>query len=1175
MKKSSGLLFLSSLFVVLLTLNVFAQFDEPKPNAGDPTLPDWVRLLYADQPNVKVIDAAYADYYRQHSFEKNIYTQYYKRWKRANLPFIQADGSLRKPSAREFYEESQQRMQRAASARQQSLWTPVGPVVHLRGLYNVGDPQFPISWHANVYSIDRSLSDPNTLYAGTESGGVYKTTDQGQHWSFVSGGLAVNSIRAIAVNPADPDIAYFADGRGVFRTTDGGSSWSLTGQPVFQSQSIYVDDIYINPANPNMVFLGSSQGLFRSTDGGDNYVEVLTEKCVSVLSKPGDPSTVYALQYDPTSKIAYCYKSLDSGITFTIKPTGWFEVPPADAGLIESYGGKLAVTEANPDKVYALLVGQSQAAANLQLNGYIGLYVSNDGGESWSNPHGQIGAPYNVATHPNPMTFTGDNNTYNQIYYNTTIVASQLDEQQVLFGGLSLWRSTDGGASITPVGGYTGNVPFVHPDMQTLRIYRTGTTSEEVWLSCDGGVNYSTDFFASHDSRTHGIVASEYWGFDQGWNDDILVGGRYHNGNSARNDGYSPGAHLQIDGGEASTGYVNYSPERKAAYSDIGGKIVPDNEGDVVEGYFCSQFPNEGYWTNENSRILYDLRCWNTSYLGFENSFYRSDNGGGQFTVAYQFPGTASDEVLWIEQSWADPDVFYLQQVLNGESIFWRSNDGGQTWAQVNLPLTGYRYLYFTISEENTDEVWIAYGDGPDGQKVYHTQDGGASWTNMSSAILDGQSVASIAHQYGTDGAGGGVYVAMFWGQVYYRENGMPDWIPFNTGLPAAAQPLRIVPFYRDNKLRMATRGHGIWETNLYQVSRPVADFGAERLSFSCMDNIIQFTAHAVASSTATYAWSFPGGTPATSADLSPVISYAAPGSYDVTLIVQDNGTSDTLTRTNFIAAPILSTTVPATEGFEGVLLPGWEAAPNQGSSIDWSVTGQAGGYGQSTHALYIDNYTYDLSNFRDEFRTSPIDLRGLSTAELRFDVAYAEYSGQYSDSLAVLITNDCGQTRTLVFLKGGADLATAPPFTPSVFIPAASEWRTEVIDLSAYAGDSNVTVIFENRGHYGQAIYVDNINIHDPLSSGLSDAGNQTHFILQPNPATETVQVTLQASTGEPVVIRLFDMTGKLAREISPVGASRMLSHTLDLNGLHNGVYEVVVTTRSSNESKRLVISR
>jgi hypothetical protein len=260
-------------------------------------------------------------------------------------------------------------------------------------------------------------------------------------------------------------------------------------------------------------------------------VQILSNISRSVAIKPSNASVVYALQYNPFTKIAELHKSIDGGQTFTAKTNGWFTVPPADAGKLQSFGGDIAVTEAAPDRVYVLMVGQSQASASLQLKGTIGIFRSDDAGETWTHPHGLIGMPYDVATHPNLMDFDGESSDYDQIYYNTTLIASQLDPDRLLFGGLNTWRSDDGGVSYQPVGGYIGNLAYVHPDVQDFKVFRTGTSTEEVWCANDGGVNFSPDFYASHESRCYGIRAGQWWGFDQGWNEDIMVGGRYHNGN--------------------------------------------------------------------------------------------------------------------------------------------------------------------------------------------------------------------------------------------------------------------------------------------------------------------------------------------------------------------------------------------------------------------------------------------------------------------------------------------------------------------------------------------------------------------------------------------------------------------------------------------------------------------
>lgn len=92
--------------------------------------------------------------------------------------------------------------------------------------------------------------------------------------------------------------------------------------------------------------------------------------------------------------------------------------------------------------------------------------------------------------------------------------------------------------TFTAVGGYEGDFP-IHPDIQDIIFGANG----DLWVATDGGLSMSTDYFTSPSNfsvRTNGIVGSDFWGFDQGWNEDIIVAGRYHNGNTAIADFINP-----------------------------------------------------------------------------------------------------------------------------------------------------------------------------------------------------------------------------------------------------------------------------------------------------------------------------------------------------------------------------------------------------------------------------------------------------------------------------------------------------------------------------------------------------------------------------------------------------------------------------------------------------------
>ena len=114
------------------------------------------------------------------------------------------------------------------------------------------------------------------------------------------------------------------------------------------------------------------------------------------------------------------------------------------------------------------------------------------------------------------------------------------------------------------------------------------------------------------------------------------------------------------------------------------------------------------------------------------------------------------------------------------------------------------------------------------------------------------------------------------------------------------------------------------------------------------------------------------------------------------------------------------------------------------------------------------------------------------TNSKLTFDVAHACYGGQYTDTLAVLVSTDCGITFTQVYKKWASTLATAPN-SSNFFTPDSSQWRTDTIDLAAFSGTPHLLVAFRNIGLWGNNIYVDNINI---ISSNVA-----VNEIKTPNP--------------------------------------------------------------------------
>lgn len=1130
-------------------VSAYAQLSEPKYLPNDPSLPDWVKLMYAEKPNLHAAEDAYAAYYRTHEFVPTIYTAQFRRWAYAMRQHLDENGYYVAPSTN--YTPSQ------AKGGPAAIWSFAGPDVHLNAKYDAAANQRESTEQANTYTIDRSLTNPNVLFCGTESGGVYKTTNQGANWVMVSRDLPVTAVESIRIHPADENTVIFQAAGKLWKTTDGGSTWNV----IYQAANLSADDILFHPTQPNIIFVASNLGLLRSDDDGTTWTTIIPSQCRTVQFRPGTPNVVYTMAYNATTNVTDFMKSTDTGLTFTPKPTGWFQVPAANAGQIESYGGKLAVTAANPDRIYALVVGQNTAASTLILNGFIGVYRSDDAGETWTLPRGSVGAPYDATTNPNLMNFNGDDGDYNQIYYNTSLIASQLDADKIMVGGLSLWKSEDAAGTFTAAGGYaaSGGVgEGLHVDFQELDIYQTSPTTEEVWIASDGGVNYSTDFISTNVTKTRGIYAGAFWGFDQGWNEDVMVGGRYHNGDAGYYEGYNAGEFLALGGGEQPTGYVNYGANegRTTHFSDIGGRILPETSNGVVEGFGSGAEPNESYWNCNSSRTAFDWEYWNTAFMGKDNTLWKSTDGGSSFSTLYTFGTTTTNTVLWFEQNYTNGNVLYVQQVVGSVSKIWKTTDGGQNWTQLTLP-QNKRDLYFSLGT-NPDEIYIAYSYGTSGNNVYKSTNGGSSWTNLTTTLINGKEVRSIAAQYGTDG---GVYVAMQHGGVYYRNNSMSDWQPYLTNLPAYVEPLRLVPLYKDNKIRLATWNMSIWEADLYENSNLIVNFSTEKARIFCAGEEVRFAPHCVASDNATYEWTFNGGVPATSTDKYPVVTFANIGSYDVTLRVTDNGNTASVTKTNFVyAQSFVGNAIP--EDFEsGGFQPEWR---NSG----WQVTNTASAHGTGTYSAIFDNYNQDTNGRVDEL-VLPNQILPIYPA-ISFSYAYAIWSGAYPDSLAVAISTDCGLTKTRLWVKSQNDLATGPVTQNNIFVPTATQWRDTVLTLFPYEGQ-DVTIYFQNIGHYGQAIYLDNINISTPVTTSQPIVPNTLN--IYPNPTDGEFTVAFKTDVKDTYTLRVSSALGQVLAQKEFPNFSGELQEMIDLEDYPEGAYFVTLSNQKGMSFGRFVM--
>lgn len=256
---------------------------------------------------------------------------------------------------------------------------------------------------------------------------------------------------------------------------------------------------------------------------------------------------------------------------------------------------------------------------------------------------------------------------------------------------------------------------------------------------------------------------------------------------------------------------------------------------------------------------------------------------------------------------------------------------------------------------------------------------------------------------------------------------------------------------------------------------------------------------------------------------------------------------------------------------------------PNPNDKIKWVLGVGFGGFLPSSSssteacaALPLIRGDQSAIGNKEELLLEPIDLSGGTIASMSFDVASAPFAGGENDMLEVLVSNNCGQSWTTVFTKTGSVLNTAPATTSS-FIPTATQWRKEQINLNSFSGTNNDEVYFKFvvTNDFGNNIFIDNINIANS-GVGIEATSSVSSLSFYPNPASNNTTIKIGLLKEEDFDIAIYNSIGELVYSESKRNFS-IGDHELALNteGFANGLYTVAVKTSSGSISKKLIINK
>ena len=395
-------------------------------------------------------------------------------------------------------------------------WVPIGP-------RNIG---------GRIRTLAQDPKNPNTLYAGSAIGGVWKTEDAGDTWTPLDlfprpagGGTAHQGlpIGALAVAPRNPQVIYagtgeptgvahnvqsadYPQGIGLLRSGDGGAMWTIDDHvDTGTMQAQRFERILVDPWDPERCWLATPRGLFRREAGPP--VRFFTDTVQGTGAAPAQDVTDIAIDFGDRSAFAAparftVYAALrGTGLfraTFDRATQAYVALPngslwaPLTNGITEGSPNriKIALCERQPNILYAIFGRLTVTASGVSEVRASPIYRSEDGGDHWT----QGGA-------------TGETST---IGWYAFLLAVHPENPRILyFGMVDVFRSTDSGQNWTKVLDWTRYTAdrAQHADQHVLLF--DGLDPRKIWLGNDGGISISRDLGNTWRKRSHGILATQ------------------------------------------------------------------------------------------------------------------------------------------------------------------------------------------------------------------------------------------------------------------------------------------------------------------------------------------------------------------------------------------------------------------------------------------------------------------------------------------------------------------------------------------------------------------------------------------------------------------------------------------------------------------------------------------
>jgi|GEM_PF-1571373 len=661
------------------------------------------------------------------------------------------------------------------------------------------------------------------FFIGAATGGVWVTNNAGQTITPVvdfSGNIAIGSM---AIDPLNPDTLYTGTGEsfggftgaGIFKTTNGGVTWNLLPSTSTDTTLnpngadwVFTNRIQVHPTNPATVLAANNGGIYRSTNGGQSWVRVRVGVTLDLQIDPNNPSRIVA-----SGNAGFAYFSTDGGLTWTDAPKFFSNAP---RGRSNSARSEFAWSKSVPNLVYASVDNSDQTTG---ARGEI--YKSEDGGETWT-----------FLSSPKHLNRQGD--------YDNTIWVDPTNEQNIVTGGLDLYRSTDGGVNFSRISTWQSaspGQPQPHADHhQIVSPPNYSASNPVVYIGNDGGLYRSTNIFAAGPNGTTTWqnlnnelgVTQFYGGAGSVAAGGKLIGGtqdngdlRYVSGTTWTRIGGGDGGYAAVDPIDDNTAYGEYVYASIRRYGGAGGGYICNGilEGKKTEGGNAYCGPNATEQTNFISPFILDPNVRDRMLVG-ANSLWVSDDVRTVIAPLWRsikppasVSGTTRYFINAIAVQRGNSNVIWVGHNASNTTgvptaIFKTVNGQAATPTWINMTQTGMSTSAInriTIDPDNPDRVWVAYS-GFSTNRLWVTDNGGISWRSISAGLP----AVTLHDMKRHPTQRNWLYVAAANG-VYTSQDSGATWTSTNDG-PNSVR-VRELFWYDQFSLVAVTYGRGFYRT--------------------------------------------------------------------------------------------------------------------------------------------------------------------------------------------------------------------------------------------------------------------------------------------------------------------------------------------------------------------------